>query len=127
MIQIQSLLNISDNSGCKLGRCIKIQKGFKNRWSSCGDLILVSIQKLKKIKKVKKKKIKKGEILNAIILRTKSKYQRKNSNFIKFNENSIGLLNKQLRPIGTRIIGPVLRELRKSKFMKIASISEGFI
>jgi large subunit ribosomal protein L14 len=126
MIQIQSLLNISDNSGCKLGRCIKIIHGFKNRWSSCGELILVSIQAFKKGKKLKFK-IQKGEIMQAVILRTKAKYRRKNFHFIKFHENSIGLLNKQLRPLGTRIFGPVFHELRKSKFMKIASISQGFI
>jgi large subunit ribosomal protein L14 len=124
MIQVQSILNISDNSGCKLGRCIKIINGYKNRWSSCGDLVLLSIQKLKKGRKTK---IQKGEIVQGVILRTKAKFRKKNSNFIKFNENSVGLINKQFRPIGTRILGPVLRELRKSKFMKLASLSEGFI
>lgn len=124
MIQVQSLLNISDNSGCKLGRCIKIIHGYKNRWSSCGDLILLSIQKLKKGRKTK---IQKGELVQGVILRTKSKFRKNNTNFIKFNENSVGLVNKQFRPIGTRILGPVLRELRKSKFMKLASLSEGFI
>lgn len=124
MIQVQSLLNISDNSGCKLGRCIKIIHGYKNRWSSCGDLILLSIQKLKKGRKTK---IQKGELIQGVILRTKSKFRKNNTNFIKFNENSVGLVNKQFRPIGTRILGPVLRELRKSKFMKLASLSEGFI
>jgi len=123
MIQTQSLLTISDNSGCKLGRCIKV---FKKKWGLCGDLILISIRKIKK-KKKSKLKIEKGDIMHALILRTKSKYQRKNSNFIKFNKNCITPLNKQFRPIGTRIIGPVLRELRKSKFMKIASLSKGFI
>ena len=124
MIQVQSLLNISDNSGCKVGRCIKIIHGYKNRWSSCGDLILISIQKLKKGRKTK---IQKGELVQGVILRTKAKYRKNNSNFVKFNENSVGLVNKQFRPIGTRILGPVLRELRKSKFMKLASLSEGFI
>jgi large subunit ribosomal protein L14 len=122
MIQTQSLLNISDNSGCKISRCIKI---FKKKVGLCGDLILVSIRKIKK--KKSKLKIEKGDVMYAVILRTKSKYKRKNSNFIKFNQNCISLLNKQFRPIGTRIIGPVLRELRKSKFMKVASLSKGFI
>jgi large subunit ribosomal protein L14 len=126
MIQVQSLLNISDNSGCKLGCCIKLVHGYKNRWCSCGDLILVSIKKLKK-GRILKNKIQKGEMIKAVILRTKSKFRRKNNNFIQFKENSIGLVNKQLRPIGTRVIGPVLRELRKSKYMKLASISEGFV
>lgn len=126
MIQTQSLLKISDNSGGKIGRCIKIIHGFKNKWSSCGDLILISIQKLKNKRKLTSK-VKKGEIIQAVILRTKSKYRRQNSNFIKFYENSVGLINKQFRPIGTRILGPVLRELRKSKFMKMASLSKGFV
>jgi large subunit ribosomal protein L14 len=126
MIQSQSLLKISDNSGGKIGRCIKIINGFKNRWSSCGDLILISIQKLKNKRKLTTK-IQKGEMVKAVILRTKSKYRRRNFTFIKFSENSVGLLNKQFRPIGTRVIGPVLRELRKSKFMKMASLSEGFV
>ena len=126
MIQVQSILNISDNSGCIIGRCIKIIHGFKNRWSSCGDLILVSIQKMKK-KRTLKTKIEKGDITLAVILRTKAKYKRKHSKLINFNSNTIGLLNKQYRPLGTRIKGPVLRELRKSKYMKLAIISQGFV
>jgi large subunit ribosomal protein L14 len=123
MIQVQSLLNIADNSGYKLGRCIKV---IKKKCGLCGDLILISIQKIKNKKKTKLK-IQKGEITHAVILRNKSKFQRKNSNFIKFNENAASPVNKQFRPIGTRIFGPVLRELRKSKFMKIASLSKGFV
>jgi large subunit ribosomal protein L14 len=126
MIQVKSLLNISDNSGCKTGKCIKIGNGFKKKNSFNGDIILVSIRKIKKNKK-SKLKIQKGNIYKAFIIRTKSKYKRKNLNYIKFDKNSIILINKQLRPLGTRIIGPVLKELRKSKFMKIASLSKGFV
>lgn len=126
MIQVQSLLDVSDNSGCRTARCIKLIHGFKNKWGSCGDLILVSILKFKKGKKLRAK-IQKGSIVHAVILRTNARYRRKDSSFIRFHDNSIVLLNKQLRPIGTRIIGPVLRELRKNKFMKVASVSNGFI
>jgi large subunit ribosomal protein L14 len=126
MIQVQTILNISDNSGAKLGRCIKIVHGYKNHWSSCNELVLVSIQKLKKVKKVQPK-VKKGDLVYGVIIKTKSKIKRKNSSFLKFKTNSIVLLTKQFRPIGTRVIGPVIRELRTTKFMKIASLSEGFI
>lgn len=117
---------MSDNSGCRTARCIKLVHGFRNRWGSCGDLILVSILKFKRGKKLRAK-IQKGSIVHAVILRTNARCRRENSSFVRFYDNSIGLLNKQLRPIGTRVIGPVLRELRKSKFMKLASISDGFI
>jgi large subunit ribosomal protein L14 len=90
MIQIQSLLNISDNSGGKLGRCIKILHGFKNRWSSYGELVLVSVQTFRKGKKLRFK-AQKGEIVQAIILRTKAKHRRKNFHFIKFHEKQTTL------------------------------------
>lgn len=124
MIQVESLLTIIDNSGCRTGRCIKVLERFRNKWGCCGDLILVAIQKLKKGKEIK---IKKGDLHLGVILRTKSKFRRRNLNFINFKENSIALLTKQFRPMGTRLKGPVLRELRKSKFMKLASISRGFV
>mmetsp|Transcript_18 Transcript_18/g.42 ORF Transcript_18/g.42 Transcript_18/m.42 type:complete len:127 (-) Transcript_18:133-513(-) len=126
MIQTQTIVNIADNSGSRLGRCIKVIQGYRNRWGSCGELILISVQKLRKKRKIKPK-VQKGEVVQAVILRTKSKYRRKNSNFVRFHENTVGLVNKQCRPIGTRIIGPVTRELRASKFMKIASLSGGFV
>jgi large subunit ribosomal protein L14 len=126
MIQVQTLVNIVDNSGSKLGRCIKVVQGYKNRWSSCGELILVSIQKLRKKRKVNPK-VQKGEVVHAVVLRTKAKFRRATSNFVTFNENSVALLNKQFRPIGTRVLGPVPRELRATKFMKVASLSGGFV
>nr|YP_005090322.1 ribosomal protein L14 [Heterosigma akashiwo]ACS27141.1 ribosomal protein L14 [Heterosigma akashiwo]ACS27180.1 ribosomal protein L14 [Heterosigma akashiwo]AOT84808.1 ribosomal protein large subunit 14 [Heterosigma akashiwo]AOT84850.1 ribosomal protein large subunit 14 [Heterosigma akashiwo]BAI70636.1 ribosomal protein L14 [Heterosigma akashiwo] len=126
MIQAQTLVNIADNSGSKLGRCIRVGQGYQNRWSSCGELILISVQKLRKKRKFKPK-VQKGEVVRGVVLRTKAKFRRKNSNFVQFHENAIALVNAQLRPLGTRVLGPVTRELRNTKFMKVASLSGGFV
>lgn len=127
MIQVQSLVKIVDNSGSKLGQCIKIIKGYRHRWTSVLTPILISIKKLKKVKKVKPK-VQKGQIHLGIIIRSKFPFKRKLTSFVKFQENAVALVNKtNYRPIGTRLNGPVLRELRFTKFMKIASLSEGFI
>jgi len=125
MIQTQTCLKVSDNSGAKTTRCIKIISGYKNRWAVLNSSILVSIIKLKK-KKTISSKVKKGQILKGIVIRTKSKTKKKNGNFIKFYENSVVLVSKDSKPIGTRVQGPVSKELRYGKFMKLASISLGF-
>ena len=87
---------------------------------------MLSIQKLRKRRKVKPK-VQKGEVIYGVILRTQSKYRRRNSTFINFKKNSVALVTNQLRPVGTRVFGPVTRELRTSKFMKVASLSGGFV
>jgi len=125
MIQVQTLLNISDNSGGKIGKCIKIIQGYKNRYGKINNLILVTIQKLRK-KRKNISKVKKGNILKSILIRTKNKIQKKDGTFIKFKENSIILINKDFKPIGTKIYGPVSKKLKSEKYMKIASISTGF-
>jgi large subunit ribosomal protein L14 len=126
MIQVQTLLITADNSGSKLGRCIKLVQGYQNHWHSCNELILIAIRKLRKRRKLKPK-VQKGDVVSGIIIRTKAKFSRKNSNSINFAENAVALVNKQFRPLGTRVLGPVLRELRTSKYMKIASLAGGFV
>ena len=126
MIQTQTILKVTDNSGAKTVRCIKVLGGFKKKYAKLGDIVLISIQQLRN--KVKKNsKVKKGEVYKALILRTKTKYKKKNGFQIYFNENSVTLLNKQENPIGTRIIGPLPKFFRKKKFQKFISISSGLI
>ena len=126
MIQQRSVLKVSDNSGAKTVRCIKVLGGFKKQYAKVGDVIIVSIQQLRnKFKKTSK--VKKKEIYRALILRTKSKINKKTGVETCFSENSVALLNKQGNPLGTRIIGPIPRLLRKKKFQKFISISRGFI
>lgn len=126
MIQQQTILKVSDNSGAKTVRCIKVLGGFKKKHASLGDIIVVSIQKLRnKIKKISKTK--KKEIYRALIIRTKIYSKKKNGFYIKFQENSIALMNKQGNPIGTRIIGPIPKILKKKQFQKFISISSGLV
>ena len=124
MIQQQTVLKVSDNSGAKNAKCIKILGGFKKRFAYSGDIIVVSIQQLRN-KSKKTSKVKKGEIYRALILRTKKNTKDKNI-FTSFNDNAISLINKQNNPIATRIIGPISKKL-KNKYSKFASISPGFI
>jgi large subunit ribosomal protein L14 len=125
MIQTQSLLKVIDNSGAKSVKCIKILGGFKRKYAILGNIIVVSVQQLRNKAKISSK-VKKGEIYKAVILRTKRKIWRKDGfNFI-FHQNSVALLNKQNKPIATRIFGKIPRELRTNKFIKLASLSLGF-
>lgn len=125
MIQQQTVLKVADNSGAKLVKCIKVPKGFKKKIAYLGDIILISVKILRNKSKLTSK-VNKGEIFKAIIVRTKYKKVRKDGSLIFFNDNSVSLLNKQYKPIGTRIIGPISKEL-KYKFSKIANISSGLV
>ena len=123
MIQIQTKLKINDNSGIKIGQCIKI---YKKKTGIIGDIILISVKKLR-LNSKKKTKIMKGDLLKAIIIYTK--YQRKNTigNYIKFDKNSIIILNNQNKPLGTRIFGPITSHFRKKKNFKILSLSSSIL
>lgn len=126
MIQQQTILKVSDNSGAKTVKCIKVLGGFKKKNASLGDIIVVSVQKLRnKLKKISKAK--KKEIYRALIIRTKVYSKKKNGFYIKFQENSVALINKQGNPVGTRIIGPIPKLLKKKQFQKFISISSGLV
>lgn len=118
MIQSESKLNVADNSGAKLVLCIKVLGSSKKRYAYLGDLIKVSIKKC-----IFKGKVKKGEIYIAILVRTKSKIFRSDGTYLKFNDNSVVLLNNKLDIISSRIIGPIPRELKYTRFHKIVSLS----
>jgi large subunit ribosomal protein L14 len=118
MIQQQSELDVADNSGAKRVECIKVLGGSRRRWAGLGDLIVVAVKEALPTAKVKK-----GEVSKAVIVRTRREYQRPDGSYIKFDGNAAVLLNAQLEPIGTRIFGPVARELRAKKFMKIISLA----
>ena len=126
MIQQQTILRVSDNSGAKSVKCIKVLGGFKRKIAKVGDVIVVSIQQLRN-KSRATSKVQTGEVYRALIIRTRSKIKRKDGSVYYFNENAVSLMNKQEKPIATRIIGPVPKKLRKGKFMKFASISTGFV
>lgn len=118
MIQVQSLLDVADNSGAKKLFCVKVIGGNQRRYASVGDVIVVSVKEA-----IPHSKIKKGEVLRAVIVRTKKEVNRPDGSFIRFDTNSAVLLNKQNEPVGTRIFGPVARELRSKNFMKIVSLA----
>lgn len=118
MIQMQSRLNVADNSGAKKVMCIKVLGGSKRRYASIGDVIKVSIKEA-----LPNSRVKKGEVYNAVIVRTAKGIRRRDGSAIRFDSNSAVLLNANLQPIGTRIFGPVTRELRGNKFMKIVSLA----
>jgi len=118
MIQMYSVLSVADNSGAKKVMCIKVLGGSKRRYAHIGDVIVVSIKDA-----IPNGKVKKGEVAKAVIIRTKSGVRRVDGSLIRFDSNSVVLLNNQLQPIGTRIFGPVTRELRTEKFMKIVSLA----
>ena len=118
MIQMQSNLDVADNSGARKIQCIKILGGSKRRFASIGDIIIVSIKDA-----IPRGKIKKGEVLKAVIVRTKKSFKRKDGTTIRFDKNAAVILDKQEEPIATRIFGPVTRELRTKKFMKIISLA----
>ena len=118
MIQMQSNLYVADNSGARRIQCIKILGGSKRRFASIGDIIVVSIKDA-----IPRGKVKKGEIFKAVIVRTKKDFNRIDGTSIRFDKNAAVLLDKQEEPIATRIFGPVTRELRTKKFMKIISLA----
>jgi len=118
MIQMQSNLFVADNSGARRVQCIKVLGGSKRRFASIGDIIVVSIKDA-----IPRAKVKKGEVFKAVIVRTTKAFSRSDGSSIKFDKNAAVLLDKQEEPIATRIFGPVTRELRTKKFMKIISLA----
>jgi large subunit ribosomal protein L14 len=118
MIQTQTILDVADNSGARRVMCIKVLGGSRRRYANIGDVIKVSVKEA-----TPRGRVKKGEVLNAVIVRTCSGVRRPDGSLIRFDENSVVLLNAQMQPIGTRIFGPVTRELRGENFMKIISLA----
>jgi large subunit ribosomal protein L14 len=118
MIQMQSILDVADNSGAKKLFCIKVLGGSKRRYASVGDVIVCSVREA-----MPNSKVKKGEVTRAVIVRTSKELRRKDGTYIRFDTNSAVLINAQGEPIGTRIFGPVARELRAKKYMKIVSLA----
>jgi len=116
MIQMQSTLNAADNSGARRLMCIKVLGGSKRRYARIGDVIKVTVKDA-----IPRGRVKKGEIYNAVVVRTRKGVRRPDGSLIRFDGNAAVLLNARLEPIGTRIFGPVTRELRTSRFMKIIS------
>ena len=118
MIQMTSVLDIADNSGAKKVFCIKVLGGSRRRYARIGDVIIVSIREA-----IPGAKVKKGEVAKAVIVRTAKEIPRADGSYIRFDSNSAVLINKDNEPVGTRIFGPVARELRAKKFMKIISLA----
>ena len=118
MIQMTSVLDVADNSGAKKVFCIKVLGGTRRRYATIGDVIIVSIREA-----IPGAKVKKGEVARAVIVRVKRELARPDGSYIKFDGNSAVLINKENEPIGTRIFGPVARELRAKRFMKIISLA----
>ncbi|OGT08363.1 MAG: 50S ribosomal protein L14 [Gammaproteobacteria bacterium GWE2_37_16] len=118
MIQIKSVLDVADNSGARRVMCIKALGGSKRRYANIGDIIKVAVKEV-----IPDGKVKKGEVLNAVVVRTKKGVRRSDGALIRFDSNAVVLLNAQLQPIGTRVFGPVTRELRNESFMKIVSLA----
>ncbi len=118
MIQMQTRLNVADNSGAKELMCIKVLGGSKKRTASIGDIIIVSIKEA-----LPNAKVKKGDVAKAVIVRTIHKLRRADGSYIRFDDNSAVLINASKEPIGTRIFGPVARELRAKQFVKIVSLA----
>ena len=118
MIQAETRLTVADNSGAKVLYCIKVLGGSRRRYASIGDIIVVSVKEA-----IPNAKVKKGEVLKAVIVRTKKEIRRPDGSSIRFDDNSAVLINPAREPIGTRIFGPVARELRAKRFMKIISLA----
>ncbi|WP_350282924.1 50S ribosomal protein L14 [Nitrosomonas sp.] len=118
MIQMQSLLKVADNTGARTVMCIKVLGGSKRRFAGIGDVIKVAVKDA-----APRGRIKKGEVYNAVIVRTAKGIRRADGSLVKFDTNAAVILNNKLEPIGTRIFGPVTRELRTAKFMKIVSLA----
>ena len=118
MIQMQTRLNAADNSGARSVQCIKVLGGSKRRYAGIGDIIKVTVKDA-----IPRGKVKKGQVLNAVVVRTRKGVRRPDGSIIRFDTNSAVLLNASDAPIGTRIFGPVTRELRSEKFMKIISLA----
>lgn len=118
MIQMQTNLSVADNSGARRVMCIKVLGGSHRRYANVGDVIKVSVKDA-----IPRGKVKKGEVYNAVVVRTRKGVRRSDGSIIRFDSNAAVILNNQHQPIGTRIFGPVTRELRSEKFMKIISLA----
>jgi large subunit ribosomal protein L14 len=118
MIQVCSRLDVADNSGAKIVQCIKVLGGSRRRYAGLGDVIVVSVKEC-----LPNTKVKKGDVMRAVVVRTVREHRRSDGSYIKFDDNSAVLINAQKEPIGTRIFGPVARELRAKKFMRIVSLA----
>ncbi len=118
MIQVQSILDVADNSGAKRVFCIKVLGGSKRKYASVGDIIVVSVREA-----VPNSKVKKGDLARAVIVRTAKEIGRPDGSYIKFDDNAAVLIDEAKEPVGTRIFGPVARELRAKRFMKIISLA----
>lgn len=126
MIQQESILKVADNSGAKIVKCIKVLGGFKKRYANLGDIIVISVQQLRN-KSKKTSKVLKGGVFRALVIRTKNKYKKKDGSLFVLQENAVALINKQGNPIGTRILGPLPKILKKKKFLKFVSLSVGMV
>ena len=118
MIQMQSLLDVADNSGAKKLYCIKVLGGSKRKYAIIGDIIVASVKEA-----IPNSKVKKGDVVKVVIVRTAKEIGRPDGSYIRFDDNSGVVINNQKEPVGTRIFGPVARELRAKKFMKIISLA----
>ncbi|MGD9308688.1 MAG: 50S ribosomal protein L14 [Desulfosarcina sp.] len=118
MIQAETRLTVADNSGARSVYCIKVLGGSKRRYAGIGDIIVVSVKEA-----IPNAKVKKGDVLRAVVVRTKKEIRRPDGSYIRFDDNSAVLINNQREPLGTRIFGPVARELRAKRFMKIVSLA----
>ncbi len=118
MIQMQTMLDSADNSGARRMMCVKVLGGSKRRYANIGDIIKVTVKEA-----IPRGKVKKGELYNAVVVRTRKGVRRPDGSLIRFDGNAAVLLNNQFQPIGTRIFGPVTRELRSERFMKIISLA----
>jgi large subunit ribosomal protein L14 len=118
MVQSETILDVADNSGARRVLCIKVLGGSRRRYASLGDIIVVSVKEA-----IPNAKVKKGDVLKAVIVRTAKEVGRADGSFIRFDTNSAVLIDNQQEPIGTRIFGPVARELRAKRFMKILSLA----
>lgn len=119
MIQMETLLTVADNSGAKTAKCIKVLGGSKRMSSNVGDIIVLAVQSI-----IPGAKVKKGEVVRGVIVRTKKEIKRADGSTITFDDNAVVLITKDGMPIGTRVSGPIARELRAGNFMKILSLAE---
>ena len=118
MIQQETRLKVADNTGAKEVLCIKVLGGTRKRYAKLGDLIVITVKKT-----IPNSNIKKGEVHKAVVVRTSKEYKRKDGSYIRFDDNAVVIIDNQQEPSGTRVFGPVARELREKKFMKILSLA----
>ena len=118
MIQTETMLEIADNSGARRGQCIKVLGGSHRRYAGIGDIIKVTVKEA-----IPRGRVRKGQVMDAVVVRTRKGVRRQDGSLIKFDQNAAVLLNANKQPIGTRIFGPVTRELRSERFMRIVSLA----